>query len=76
MPIIDLSVIRFAPVRNGSDLDMADCSHMRLQPMRQVALHDLEVIAVEHQFEIISAHFSDDVQRLIGSLEEVAGASR
>ena len=52
MGIVDLALVRLGTARHGGDLDMADDRQQILEPAGQVALGDLEVVAVEHQLDV------------------------
>lgn len=45
-----LGVIGFRPARIPGDMDMADQARMRLDPADQVAVHDLNMVAIKEQF--------------------------
>ena len=52
MSVIDLAFVGLGTARHGSDLDVTDQGQEGLEPPSQVALGDLEVIAVEHQLDV------------------------
>lgn len=73
MSIVDFAVIGCGAVGNGCELDMPDDGQVGAQAVRQVALHALDVIAVEHQFEVGLGEGRDDLGGLVGGGEEITG---
>ena len=51
------------------DLDVGDARRRRLEPARKVPLHDLHVIDVGLQIEIVRLDAADQPQRFVGAIE-------
>jgi len=51
---------------------MADDVFVPLEPAREIALHDLDVICVKHQLQIGAAKICDDVGGFVRAREKIA----
>jgi len=69
---MQLSLVWFMPRRTGGDLDMANPRQGGLDPPRDIALRNLDVVAVEHQFQIGMTEIPDHVERLTGRPQHVS----
>lgn len=63
VPVIHLSVIRRSAIGHAGKLDVSDMALQVGQSMGQVAFHQLHVVTIEHQFEVLAPHCADDGDR-------------
>ena len=65
-------MIRLSPIWNRCNVDMADEGENGLKPPRYIAPHDLNMVEVEHQPQVWSTDFPDDIRCQFNSVQEIA----
>src|SRR5262245_18385074 len=71
--IVDLAGARLVAAGIVGELDMGDARQMLLQGARDFAFHDLHVVDVVLDEDIVRADIGYDLRRLFGAVEEEAG---
>src|SRR5712692_11362458 len=71
--VVDLAAVGLVAVGHAGDLDMGVAPGEAAQMDGEITLHDLAVIEVELQFDVVAADAVEDGERLGGGVEEIAG---
>ena len=71
--VVDFADIWFVSARVAGDLEVADVSEMLANALGEIACHDLAVVQIHLQKQVVAAHRLDDLPRLGGGVEKVPG---
>ena len=66
-------MIRCSAIRHCCDLHVADHGEKGFEAAGYIALHDLDVVEIEQQFQVRFANLADDICGLARAVQKVSG---